>query len=173
MKKRYIAIAGILILFLLIGMSSDNSTDTRISKQTTPPEQQTPPIQTTKKIVTPVPIEENRQITVSYTSEQSNKIGDYSEAPIGKVFLIVTMTIKNNGYDEFNLNPNYFSIIIDSIKYNYASETFSLPNKLDSSAEILDGGSITGSMAFIIPTGATEYKLQYSRDYKDYNIVYN
>lgn len=123
------------------------------------------------KIDMPVPTVDSKQITISYKTTTTDKIGEYSVAPEGKVFLIVTMTIENNGYPELNTNPNYFNVMINNIKYTYDTVTYSLSDKLDT-VDIMNGGTLTGSIAFTIPDGTREFQLKYDMVFKDYNIKY-
>lgn len=122
----------------------------------------------------PAPIitaKSNEQITIRYSGKTTNSIGQYSQASPGKTFLIVTMTIENKGYQSLNTNPNYFNIVIDKIKYSYTAETYQLPDKLDT-IDILDGGTITGSIAFSIPANTNKYELLYDQAFRNYNIEY-
>jgi hypothetical protein len=80
------------------------------------------------------------------------------------------MNIENHGYKEFNLNPFYFNLIANNIKYNTATESFSLDDKLET-VDLLDGGTIKGSLAFDVPSNIGSYQLQYS-GFQDYEIVY-
>lgn len=115
--------------------------------------------------------EEPRSVVIKYSVKKADSIGSYSDLKPGNVFLIVTMTIENHGYDTINTNPNYFSVITNNIKYDYTSSTYSLEDKLDT-ADILNGGSMKGSMAFEVPADTNEFKLQY-KSYTDYNVIYN
>lgn len=127
-----------------------------------------------KKVAVPEPTKDSSELVISYSTKKTSKVGEYtSSAKPGKTFLIVTMTIENNGYkDEILTNPNYFYVLIDNIKYKYDSSSYSLTDALDSSAEIMNGGKLTGSLAFEIPDDAATYQLKYDRDFKTYNIRY-
>ncbi len=94
----------------------------------------------------------------------------YSEAPQGKVYLIVTMTIENHGYKEFNTNPYTFKLIANNIKYDIAAESYSLKDKLDT-VDLLDGGSLKGSLAFEVPSDIGNYQIQIE-SWREYNINY-
>lgn len=111
-------------------------------------------------------------IFINYTTRLVRTIGTYGTAPKqGNVFLIITMNIKNKGYKEFNANPSYFKLIANNIKYDYASNSYSLEDMLDSIG-ILDNGMAKGSIAFEVPSNIQEYQIQYD-SYEKYNIVYN
>ncbi len=159
------------ILAIIYGSSNKPSSDGEASINTP---QISTPIST--KIPTPIPtpiptIKSDEKITIKFSSKMTNNIGEYSQASPGKRFLIVTMTIDNKGYESINTNPNYFNVVVDKIKYDYTSETYSLTDKLDT-IDILNGGTITGSIAFLVPTGTTQYKFSYDQPFSNYNIEY-
>lgn len=94
----------------------------------------------------------------------------YDEKPnSGRVFLEVTMTVKNNGYVSFNTNPNYFYVTVDQIKYSYDASTFLL-DKWET-VDVLDGGTFTGTLVFQIPSTATSFGIGYDA-WSYYNIVW-
>lgn len=167
--RKYLAIGLIMILMLSLGcvdqqdQPNEQKAKTSSIKETAPA-----PIDTPVQIPR---VTDDRLIIIKHSSKTTSNIGQYSEASPGKIFLIVTMTIENKGYQSLNTNPNYFSVIIDNIKYSYVSETYSLSDKLDT-IDILDGGTITGSIAFLIPADANKYKLVYDQSFRNYNIEY-
>ena len=174
MNKITKIVLGFLALILvlgIIGSNSENPQNKGSEKTKVLIPAQTEEQKEIAKAPQSTPVTDNREIKISYSTRTSNKIGSYSEAPAGKTFLIITMTIENNGYKELNTNPNYFVLLINNIKYTYDSTTYSLEDKLDS-VDIMDGGKLTGSVAFAVPTGTTEFQLKYDMEYKDYNIKY-
>jgi outer membrane biosynthesis protein TonB len=100
-----------------------------------------------------------------------DKYGLIDKPDTGNVWLVVNMTITNNGYSSFNTNPNYFSVTINNIKYNYDSETFSY-GYWNTGIDILNGGSYNGALVFQVPSSATSFALAYDRYGMTYNIVY-
>ena len=124
---------------------------------------------------TPVPAQ-NIAITYSMATKESIvwvSSSNYSyirEPDSGKIFLEVNMTIKNNGYDELNTNPNYFYVIVDQVKYNYDGVIYSL-NCWDT-VDVLDGGTYTGTLLFQIPESASSSSVGYERSFKTYDIVW-
>ena len=158
----------VMFILALISGSPNNSSTEKEASINTP--QISTPIST--KIPTPIPtIKSDEKITIKFSSKMTKSIGQYSQASPGKTFLIVTMTIENKGYESINTNPNYFNVVVDKIKYDYTSETYQLPDKLDI-IDILNGGTITGSIAFSVPIGTTQYKFSYDKAYSNYNIEY-
>ncbi len=179
--KMIIATIGYIFIFMMllaiISPTEENATPTAKIKPLITP---VIPIATTTQpiaiatVVTTIEeprSEEPRSVVIEYSAKKADSIGSYSNPKPGSIFLIVTMTIENHGYDEINTNPNYFSVIANSIKYDYTSSTFSLDDKLDT-VNILDGGILKGSIAFEVPTNIDEFKLQY-KSYKNYNVIYN
>ncbi len=99
------------------------------------------------------------------------KSGDnyYQQAESGKVFLEVNMTITNNGYDSFNINPFYFSAATNNVKYSYDSGTFSL-HKWDT-FYILNGETFVGTILFQVPASSSSFTLGYDQS-SNFNIVW-
>lgn len=116
-------------------------------------------------------IKDNREIIITYNGKAAHNI-DNENAPPGKIFVIVTMTIENHGYSLFDVNPNYFVLIVDQVAYRHATETYHLDNRI-SLDDILDGGQFTGNIAFLIPdNNPSKYKLGYkSNKYRNYNMT--
>ncbi|WAM22591.1 MAG: DUF4352 domain-containing protein (plasmid) [Candidatus Methanoperedens sp.] len=114
----------------------------------------------------------SQSIVITYSAKKSTTIGMYSEAPQGKIFLIITMTVDNKGYNKINTNPNNFKLLANNIKYDYATESYSLTGKLDS-IDLLNGGTINGSLAFEVPSDLENYQLQYEASFRKYNVIYN
>ena len=113
-----------------------------------------------------------QQIVITYSATIQNQIGsgDFADKPSpGNVFLVVNMTINNLGYDSFSVNPFYFSLASNNIKYSSSFYSYSLPNNLQS-VDILNGGSLTGSLAFEVPSGTATYSMQYEGIFTTYNI---
>jgi len=119
---------------------------------------------------TPTPTS-SQQIVITYSGIIQNQIGTGDSAiqpPPGNAFLVVFMTIKNQGYDSFSVSPIYFSLIANNIKYSSSIYSYSLQNSLPS-VDVLNGGSLTGSLAFEVPSSTTTYTVKYEA-FKTYNI---
>jgi len=89
-----------------------------------------------------------------------SKLGPYTEAGVGKVYLVTNLQIENHGYDEFYVNPNYVKVEANNVLYDYSwvsLEDIGLPS-LDS-VTLMDGGSVTGALAFEIPSNTQRYTL--------------
>jgi len=116
----------------------------------------------------------NIMINYSATTEDAvfSESGYPSQAESGKVFLVVSMAIKNNGYEKFSTNLFYFSVIANNVKYDVDASTYSIEDGLDS-VDVLDGGVLTGKVVFQIPQSASSgYILSY-KSFETYNIVWS
>jgi len=147
---------------------SGNQETTTVGQQTTT---------TTESTTTTVA----QNIAISYSGTIKNEIdytmGDYpytAQPNSGKTFLVVNMAIKNNGYDKFNTNPYYFHVAVNNIQYDYDSNTYYLADKLDS-VDVLNGGTLTGSLVFQIPTSVASapFNLTYDVPFVTYNIIWS
>lgn len=113
-------------------------------------------------------------ITIEYSSSTDNILVGSNEyivdqAKSGNTFLVVDMTITNNGYSEFSTNPFYFSVIVDNVKYNTAF-VYNLENELGTRT-ILNNGKISGKLAFEVPESVTDFILVYEA-FRTYNIEF-
>jgi|GEM_PF-4570542 len=124
---------------------------------------------------------QTQSIIISYSSTVENEIkytiGGYPytiQPDSGKVFLVVNMTIKNEGYDKFSVNPFYFNAIVNNIQYGYDSNSYYLVNYLES-VDVLNNGTLTGSLAFQIPVSDSSslLNLTYNAPFVSYNIIWS
>lgn len=122
---------------------------------------------TNREIIKPVESKNSKKIIIEYSATIQKEFG-YNKAKEGMTFLIIDMAIINNGYREFNTNPNYFNIIANNIKYTY--DWGQLDNNLRT-LDILDGGKINGALPFEVPEDIINYELKYE-SWSDYNIEY-
>jgi plastocyanin len=118
----------------------------------------------------PTQIQPQKNIIISYSAKKINSLGEFIEAPIGKVFLVITMNIENHGYKEFNTNPFFFKVISNNVKYDVSGYSLTIDDKLDS-VNLLDGGYIKGSIAFEVPSSIENYQIQYN-GWSNYEIIY-
>jgi len=86
----------------------------------------------------------------TWTGVSGTQYKEYADT--GNTFVQITLTAKNNGYESFNTNPNYFYLITDNLKYTYDSGTYSVdtPTKW-STVDILNSGTFTGTILFEVP----------------------
>lgn len=116
----------------------------------------------------------SKYILINRSAGLYSSIGRYTEPAPGKVFLLLKMEIENHGYTEFSVSPLYFNIIIDGVEYSYDSATYSLDERglapLDS-VKLRDGGKTSGCLVYQIPTGKTQYVIEYGGPGR-YNFEY-
>jgi hypothetical protein len=116
----------------------------------------------------------DKKIIISYSSDTMMEIGSgyFSDKPrSGYIYLVLDIMITNQGYDSFSVSPYNFAVVINSVKYETAIVT-ELDNQLIS-AEVLDGGTINGKLAFEIPLGISTSNLEVVYDsYESYDIIW-
>jgi Domain of unknown function (DUF4352) len=109
-------------------------------------------------------------VTILYTATAVSQIGtgDFADTPkSGDEYLIFDMTIENQGYDSFSVNPFYFSLIANNVKYSNAFVS-NLDNELNS-VDVLNNGKIEGQLAFEVPATTGNFSLEYD-GFETYNI---
>lgn len=89
----------------------------------------------------------------------------YDKPKKGKEFLIVTVTLKNNGEDEFDYNPYNFSV--QDSNGSVTDITFTTVDS-DTSLEagsLVSGGKVSGTLAFEVPKNDKKTVLRYQPDF--------
>jgi hypothetical protein len=116
-------------------------------------------------------------ITITEAGSSTDSIGSLKHAPPGDHYCIADMTIKNDGYQEFNFNPSDFVLRPKNIAGEYKVDSAtaylgSLSRDPLSAATLMDGDSVTGSLAFLTPLDVTEFELVYTGP-SGYTIYWN
>jgi hypothetical protein len=78
------------------------------------------------------------------------------------------MVIENRGYDSFNTSPQYFVAVVSNARYSFNAGRSNLE-----AVDLPDGGKISGTLAFQVPSGAGSNKVSYSLMYSGvrlYNV---
>ena len=89
----------------------------------------------------------------------------------GNMFVLVNMTITNNGYsDGFSTNPSYFSLISNNVQYSIDSETYSLGSWV--TVNVLTRGTYSGTIVFQVPLTASSFEMNYKRQFTNFNIIW-
>ena len=125
---------------------------------------------------------QKRHIEIQYSftimDEVECSIGDYDyevRAGRGKHFVVVSMTITNNGYDKFNTSPYSFKLIQDNIKYNIHLNGLSIAGHEWESVDVMDGGTFRGALMFETPSEWETYSLSneaYTSSLRHFDIVW-
>jgi len=109
-----------------------------------------------------------QQITITFSASIMGQIGNDAPEKTGYRFLVVNMDILNQGYNSFNTNPGYFVVTVNNVNYDYSSSSYGLPDCLPT-VDVLDGGNLTGTLAFEIPSNTMNYSIKYD-GFNTYNI---
>ena len=116
-------------------------------------------------------------VQVDSSGQAINQINPYSTPDVGKIYLLVHITISNHGYDDVYTNPNNFQVEVNKVRYGYDSSSYSLQDIgkpiLDTNAHLSDGGQISGYLVFQIPADASRYDLVYDPGYPPMTVRYN
>ncbi len=97
-------------------------------------------------------------------------------APSGKIYLIVTMNIENHGYGDFTVNNDWWTVTVNEVQYSRTYATYYLDDQFKYQ-KILNGGEVSGSIAFEIPKNGINasdytYSIYNDKQSKYYNIKY-
>lgn len=121
------------------------------------------------------PTAESKNITISYSAETADVVttiyGDVMKSDSGRDFLILNITIDNNGYDSFETNPWWFHVIVENIEYDFDYHLVLLEDW--ETVDVLDGESFQGTLMFQIPESASSFSLVYESAFSEYDIVWN
>jgi len=112
---------------------------------------------------------DTNKILMSCSYRTTKLIGTYNKPNAGKTFLVVTVTIKNQGYYEFRVYNSSFIIESNNIRYGHIFLT-GLTTELQE-VTLLNGGQISGDLAFEVPEGISpsDIKIGYKAQ-SGYNI---
>lgn len=94
-------------------------------------------------------------VVILYTEKYSNDEIGRNEPKQGLTFLVLTLQIKNN-IGGYRIDPMYFHVIVNDVKYGLDSATYSLPDALQS-VDLQAGGTISGNLVFQVPIGTADY----------------
>ena len=124
---------------------------------------------------------QSQSINISYNTQTKNSLDFGLLTPKkGYTYVLVTMTITNNGYDSFSTDPSYFSVTANNVVYSFDGATF---DENWTTVQINNGGTFSGTMVFQIPSGQSISSLSYSGtsdimnnqtfEFEPYNIVWS
>jgi hypothetical protein len=121
------------------------------------------------------PTAESKNITISYSAETADVVttiyGDDIQSDSGRDFLILNITIDNNGYDSFNTNPYWFKVTVGNIAYRFDYHLVLMENWM--TVDVLDGETFQGTIMFQIPESASSFTLDYESAFNEYKIVWS
>jgi hypothetical protein len=107
-------------------------------------------------------------VVIRYSSTTTEHLGEWYEADPGYTYLVVSLDIENKGYDSFNTGSWNFAAIVSNVEYDTTWVTLDDRLKV---VNLLDGGRISGKLAFEVPKEVTStgYQLKY-QGWERYNI---
>ena len=154
---------------VIITMNSDKFTTAHFRATTIPT--------TTVASVSVAPVN-SAKISFTYSGSFTNRIGigDFPDIPrLGYSYLVLNISINNQGYTSVDLYPGIdFYVVINGVKYSQALVT-NLANELPAFVIILDGGTVSGELAFEVPVRSisSNYQVTYEQGTSGtYNIIY-
>ena len=111
-----------------------------------------------------------KKIIIKYSSTTKSQIGEWIKADPGYTYLILDLEIENHGYESFSTNPLNFSVVVDNVEYDTAF-VFGSENELKT-MDLLNGGTIRGTLAFEVPSGVSDkgYQIRYRAFLTSYEI---
>lgn len=143
-KRNIIVGVGILLLILVLAAAAYKPS----------PETGTPPSN-----LTTIP-EKQYDAIIRYTDKYQESIG-ISDAKPGYTYLILAMQIHNNIDRGLTIGPSHFYVTTNNVKYDYSGATLWLTDALSCCPELQKDGDISGSVAFEVPVGTTDYTPSY------------
>lgn len=102
-------------------------------------------------------------LTVDKTEKSSGS--DYDKPKKGNEFLIISVTIKNNGEEEISYNPYDFTVQNGNGQVNDITFTTVDSDTALNSGKLIAGGSVSGTLAFEVPKGDKNLLLRYQPDF--------
>lgn len=116
------------------------------------------------------PAETGKKIIITYSSNITNKVGEreWQKADPGYTYLILDLDIENQGYESFSTGRSAFSVVVSNVGYDV---TYVGLDDMLKVVDLLDGGRITGKLAFEVPEDVTDvgYQVRYE-SVREYNI---
>ena len=113
-----------------------------------------------------------KRITITYSSSiMESYDGAYGkqEPGSGYTYLVLNLDIENQGYESFAAAGGLFSVVVNNVEYGCTS--VGLENTLGY-VDVLDGGRISGGLAFEVPAEVSSagYEPKYYQSW--YNIAW-
>lgn len=113
-------------------------------------------------VQSPAPIAPKNTIEINYTyvlMPDELWLGTLPRIPgSGTSNLIVNLTIDNHGYDSFEANKSFFSVVAKGISYPdtdcYVADALSDSN-------VQNGGTLNGAIPFAVPSMTNEFTMKY------------
>ncbi len=163
--KNLFGFAGIALVVMIVGAST--------AKPTTPasgsPASTTPPVSTTPSSTEPSKSDSKQQPSYVMTVDkaQVSRGSEFNKAPDGKQFLLVWVTLQNNGKSTISYNQ-LTDFKVKEPSGNITTTDFSASVQLGSlnaaslsSGELSAGGKVSGAIGFCVASDAKTVELQW------------
>ncbi len=97
---------------------------------------------------------------ITWDYYKTTKINDYTIAPSGKNYYVVTIRFNNTGTDTYSTNAFYWKLTADGVTYTTDASTFSMPGyKL---VDVGPGGKTDSQFVFLVDGEPTDISLEYN-----------
>lgn len=151
---------GVIAVVMLIGgaiFAVDIFSNRAQSPASTPPTPTyTPPTSTPPVNTSPSKTPEFTSeilITVNNVKVATEVSGTFTSKPkSGNMYLVISLTIANNGYDKVSSHRNYFNVTINNVKYD-PSYLLGASSSIEPK-DVLNRESVSGDIYFEIPSSA-------------------
>ena len=173
-----IAVVAAVIVILVFSDAAGFIKSFSESPVTTVPYTISTPAATTPAITTTAPTTataatREKQILIKYSGSAWPEIGGHIYPESGNAFLVVDLTIENQGYDQFNMIPLGFEVTVNKTKYNADISSSSDIAGVLQPQLLKNGQSAVGKLAFEVlsTTFISDFKINYTQS-AGYNIVW-
>ncbi|MCP3684057.1 MAG: DUF4352 domain-containing protein [bacterium] len=173
--KRRVVLFTLLTIAIMAGGCDLPEDDVHVIKQTPEVAPQTP--SPNSKVVPPQPEltyeptpEPTIEIKFSLTTEGGHGPHDCYDPDDGYKYIIADLDITNNGYEEFEVNSYNYYLIGNKVKYDRECSWICDKDVRLPAVTLLDGGNVSGYLAFEIPKGASPSVIGYDAVWEEYNI---
>jgi hypothetical protein len=159
----------LIVLGVVVGMmggSSSNSTTNNTSVvNTANNSSEETPIAKTDYIVGQTIENSGRQLTVTKVTRNYSTGNQFSVPKTGKEFVLITVSLKNNGNSEVMFGGFDFKVQdSNGVQSNTDASTYSLEDILET-ATLAKGGNVAGSMIFEVPKDDKNLVLLYNSSF--------
>jgi len=101
------------------------------------------------------------KVNVTYSNSTSSTIG-LAQPAAGNSFLVVHLTVQNDGYQNFTTNPlRDMYVMVDGQPHNVSAPAYLFLSNPFSSLDLKNTQSATGDVVFEVPRGLTSFTPQW------------
>lgn len=165
MQHKVITVIGVIVILGVLGSvgggKKDTSSTATATKTETKQEETKKNVEEVKDTYAVNEAVKLDDAVVTVTKVEKSNGSDYNKPKDGMEFVIVTVSIKNNGKNELSYNP--YDYKMQNSKGQITDQTFTTVNTSTqlNSGKLAENGEITGTIAFEQPKGDTALVLKY------------